>query len=178
MVKKKGEKVDYAVVKDGVTSILVECKKLNEKLDIHTDQLVRYFNVVEEADFGILTNGIIYQFYSDLEKPNLMDKEPFLEIDITDIKDSQIAELRQFYKTEFNSKKIRSTASRLKFENKLMSVFRGQLMNPSDDFVKSLAVKVYSGKTISSKLLGEFSEMTKKVISQYLTELIVEKKYL
>ena len=40
---KKGEKVDYAIVKDGSPVILVECKASSESLDKHDSQLFRYF---------------------------------------------------------------------------------------------------------------------------------------
>ena len=73
---RKGEKVDYAIFKDGKPIILVECKWSGTSLDkVDSSQLERYF-MVTEARLGVLTNGLVYRFYSDLEKPNLMDKRP------------------------------------------------------------------------------------------------------
>ena len=69
---KKGEKVDYAILRNGVPIILVECKHWKENLDIHNTQLILYFNATK-AKFAILTNGINYRFYTDLEDPNKMD---------------------------------------------------------------------------------------------------------
>src|ERR1044071_7269994 len=64
---KKGEKVDYAVKKDGRLVMLFECKHCGAELNLkHASQLFRYF-AVTEARIGVLTNGIIYQFYTDLE---------------------------------------------------------------------------------------------------------------
>ena len=84
---KKGEKVDYAILKDGKPIILFECKKCGGDLSInHASQLFRYFHVTE-ARFGILTNGILYRFFTDLEQPNKMDEKPFLEFDIFDFQD-------------------------------------------------------------------------------------------
>ena len=86
---KKGEKIDYAIFKDGVPTLLVECKHWAQNLNIHDGQLLRYFHV-SKARFGLLTNGIVYKFYTDLVEPNKMDEKPFIEFDITEIKDTQI----------------------------------------------------------------------------------------
>lgn len=94
---KKGEKVDYAILENGQPNILVECKSCSEQLDKHSSQLFRYFGT-SPAKFGILTNGIIYRFYTDLEESNKMDLVPFLEIDMANLKDSSINELKNFVK--------------------------------------------------------------------------------
>lgn len=84
---KKGEKIDYAIFKDGIPTILVECKHWAQNLNLHDGQLLRYFHV-SKAKFGLLTNGINYRFYSDLVEPNKMDEKPFLEFNINEIKDN------------------------------------------------------------------------------------------
>lgn len=67
---KKGEKVDYAVKKDDQVILLFECKWCGADLSKdHASQLHRYFSVTE-ARFSILTNGIEYRFYSDIDEPN------------------------------------------------------------------------------------------------------------
>ncbi|MCD8177888.1 MAG: type I restriction enzyme HsdR N-terminal domain-containing protein, partial [Tannerellaceae bacterium] len=90
---KKGEKIDYAIIKEDEPIILIECKHCGQDLNLHDNQLLRYFHV-SKAKFGILTNGIIYKFYTDLEKENIMDKKPFFEFNFLDIKDEHIEEIR------------------------------------------------------------------------------------
>ena len=102
---KKGEKVDYAILKDGNPVILIECKSCNETLDKHSSQLFRYFGTTS-AKFCILTNGIVFQFFTDLEEVNKMDLTPFLEINFENLKDYQINELKKFRKTDFDSDRI------------------------------------------------------------------------
>ena len=88
---KKGEKVDYAILKDGKPIILFECKKSGGDLGInHASQLFRYFHVTE-ARFGVLTNGLTYRFFTDLEQPNKMDEKPFFEFNILDLKDRDLS---------------------------------------------------------------------------------------
>ena len=111
---KKGEKIDYAICFDGTPTILVECKHWGQNLANHVGQLTRYFTV-SKARFGILTNGIVYKFYSDLDEPNKMDETPFLEFDITSITDAQTEELKKFHKSYFNLDEILTTATELKF---------------------------------------------------------------
>ena len=84
---KKGEKVDYAIFREGKPVILIECKSIDVDLDtVHASQLFRYFTV-SEAKIGILTNGIVYRFFTDIDAPNKMDEKPFLEINLLDIKE-------------------------------------------------------------------------------------------
>lgn len=57
---KKGEKVDYAIFKDGKIQILIECKKIGDPLELrYASQLFRYF-AVTSARIAILTNGQQY----------------------------------------------------------------------------------------------------------------------
>ena len=102
---KKGEKVDYMIMKDGEPILVIECKHWKENADAHNSQLHRYYHV-SKARFGILTNGIIYNFYTDLEKPNIMDEKPFLTINLDDLKDSSIKVLEKFTKTFYNLESI------------------------------------------------------------------------
>lgn len=170
---KKGEKIDYAIFKDGNPIILIECKHCNQNLDLHEGQLLRYFHV-SKAKFGILTNGVIYKFYSDLVEANKMDEKPFLEFNITEIKDIQIEELKKFHKSYFDADSITNTASELKYSNELKQLIFQELNNPTHDFVKHLAKQVYPS-IITAKVLDLFTQLTKKAAQALLSDLITER---
>lgn len=170
---KKGEKIDYAILKDGVPTILVECKHWAQNLNIHDGQLLRYFHV-SKAKFGILTNGINYRFYSDLVEPNKMDEKPFLEFNINELRDNQIEELKKFHKANFNIENIVNTASELKFTNELKYLIQNELNNPSPEIVKYFAKQVYTGM-VTAKVLEQFTNLTKKSIQIHISELITER---
>ena len=170
---KKGEKIDYAIFLDGKPTILIECKHWAQDLSIHDGQLLRYFHV-SKAKFGILTNGIIYRFYSDLVDANKMDEKPFLEFNISEIKDNQIEELKKFHKSYFDADSIVNTASELKFMNELKQLLNQELNNPTPEFVKHFAKQVYPGM-ITSKILDQFTNLTKKSVQQYISDLITER---
>lgn len=170
---KKGEKIDYAIMKDGEPILLIECKHWQQDLNIHDNQLMRYFNV-SKAKFGLLTNGIVYRFYTDLLEPNKMDEKPFLEVDITDLKDSQIEELKKFHKSYFDIDNILSSASELKYMGELKNIMGQEFSNPSPELVKFFSKQVYDG-VITAKLLEQFTVLTKRAISSYINDIISDR---
>lgn len=166
----KGEKVDYAILIDDVPRILIEAKDCNNQLDKADKQLMRYFNVTE-AKIGILTNGIIYKFYTDLEQPNIMDSKPFLEINVLNIKDNEIFELKKFFKSSFDIATILSSAEELKYSNSIKKLLKTEFEEPSDSFITFILNEVYDGiKT--QKIKDKFSQIIKKSISEFLTDTV------
>ncbi len=170
---KKGEKIDYAIFRDGQPVILVECKHWKQDLTIHDNQLLRYFHV-SNAKFGLLTNGIIYKFYTDLETPNKMDEKPFLELNLFDLKNSHIEELKKFHKAYFDVENILSSASELKYTSQLKTVINNEFSNPSPEFVKLFAKQVYDG-VITPKLLEQFTALVKRSISGLISDTISDR---
>jgi len=170
---KKGEKVDYAILKNGSPIILIECKHWKENLDVHSTQLLRYFNVTK-AKFAILTNGINYRFYTDLEEPNKMDEKPFLDINISELKDNQVEEIKKFHKSYFNLDNIINTASTLKYSNEIKGILNNEFKQPTEDFIKYFIYKVYDGKA-TEKVINQFSDIVKISCQQFLSDLITER---
>lgn len=173
LVKKKGDKIDYAIQKEGETIMLFECKHWQQNLNLHETQLQRYF-VASKAKFGVLTNGIEYRFYSDLNKPNLMDEAPFLTVNMLNLKDDQIAALRQFHKSYFNLEDIVSSASQLKYMSSLKSIIRDEFQNPSDEMVRMLAKRVYEGM-VTQKVIDQFTELVKRSLNDYVNDAIADR---
>lgn len=165
---KKGEKVDYAIFIDKKPLILIECKSCNSKLDKHGSQLFRYFGTTD-AKFGILTNGIIYKFYTDLEDKNKMDLRPFLTIDLLNLKDRDLAELAKFTKDTIDVDEILSSAENLKYSRLIKEWFSEQMDEPSVDFVKFVLNYVYEGVK-TQKIVEEFAPIVKKSIQQYIND--------
>lgn len=170
---KKGEKVDYAILKDGQPVILVEAKSVTEPLEKHDSQLFRYFGTTN-AKFAILTNGIDYRFYTDLDEPNKMDENPFLDINILDIKDTQVSELKKFHKSNFDLDEVISAASELKYSNEIKRKFNSDLSNPSDGFVRFFLSDIYSGRA-TQQIIDKFRPIIKKALNQYISETLNDK---
>jgi predicted type IV restriction endonuclease len=168
---KKGEKVDYAILREGKPIILFECKTATANLDTaHASQLYRYFSVTE-ARFGILTNGYIYRFFTDLEEPNKMDTKPFLEVNLLELDEHPVEELKRFSKSSFDIDSTVSAATELKYTKEIQRAFSNELANPSDDFVRHFASQVYSGKLVAN-VREQFRDITKRALRQFITEQI------
>lgn len=170
---KKGEKVDYAILDDGTPSILIECKSCSEILDRHSSQLFRYFGTTA-AKFGILTNGITYKFYTDLEESNKMDLIPFLELDMLNLKEASISEFKKFCKENFDKEKIFSTAEELKYTSLVKNVLSSEFDNPSENFVRLLLTNIYDGPK-TQKVIEKFTPIVKKSYSGLISDIVNQK---
>ena len=170
---KKGEKIDYAIMKDGNPIILIECKHWEQDLNLHDNQLIRYFNV-STAKFGVITNGIVYRFYTDLKEPNKMDERPFLEVNLLELKDAQIEELKKFHKSYFDIDTILSSASELKYMGELKNVISKEFASPTPEFVKYFGKQVYEG-FFTPKVLEQFTALVKKSISSHISDMISDR---
>ena len=171
---KKGEKVDYAILReDREPCLLIECKHWTQSLTLHDNQLLRYFHVTK-ARFGILTNGIIYRFYTDLVEPNKMDEKPFLEVNMLDLRENQIEELKKFHKSYFDVEQIISTASELKYTGELKHLIQQELTNPSDTLVRHFAKQVYSGQ-LNAKMMDYFTSLVRKSFQYTFSDQITDR---
>jgi hypothetical protein len=170
---KKGEKIDFAIKMNGEPTILIECKHWGQDLNIHDGQLLRYYTV-SRARLGILTNGIAYRFYTDLESVNVMDDKPFLEIRMDDLKEQEIEELKKFQKGSFKIETILSTANELKYMNEIRIAVIREVHDPSDEFTKHFIRGIYP-HNISSKVLEQFKPFVKKAFAQFIDDTISER---
>ncbi|MCX2522913.1 type I restriction endonuclease [Larsenimonas rhizosphaerae] len=171
---KKGEKVDYAIKNGGELSILVECKpRTTDLASAQFSQLYRYFNCTE-AKFAILTNGIEYRFYSDLDDTNRLDKRPFFIFKLTEYNERDIDELKKFAKPVFDVDAILSTANRLKYTNLAKTAFAEVVKAPPRDFIKLLAQNFYEGR-MTQQILDDFTPIVRDAMAQYIKEQVSQR---
>ena len=165
---KKGEKVDYAIFQNGSPILIIECKHWKQDLNVHNSQLFRYFHVTKTR-FALLTNGIVYRFYTDLEESNKMDEKPFLEFNILHIKENIVKEIEKFHKSKFDVSKIVDNASNLKYTREIKHLIDSEIEKPSTEFIKLFASRAYNGR-LTSNVLEEFSEIVNKAFTQIISE--------
>ena len=173
IAKKKGEKIDYAIMKDGSPIMLIECKHWKQDLNLHDNQLKRYY-VASKAKFGVLTNGIVYRFYTDLIKENIMDDVPFLEINLEKIREAQIEEVKKFCKENFDLDNIVSSASELKYMSEVKKIIREEFTTPSPELVKMLTKRVYEG-IVTQKVLDQFTDIVIRALKSHINDVMSEK---
>ena len=172
---KKGEKVDYAILKDGKPIMLFECKKSGGDLSInHASQLFRYFHVTE-ARFGVLTNGLVYRFFTDLEKANKMDEKPFFEFNILDFREQDVEELKKFAKAAFDLENILTTANHLKYTRAIQNTLNDWMTNPPEEFVRLVSAEFLAGKHFRNAVKDQFTFITKRAFQQLIGDKINER---
>lgn len=172
--ERKGEKVDYAILGNGKPIMLFECKMVGHDLDTRcATQLQRYFHGVPDVKFGVLTDGLRYRFFSDLERENVLDGKPFFEFSLLDYDETTIEELKRFSKQVFNEEDILSTAGEMMYTREIQSLFRTELASPSRDFVQLLASKVYDGR-FTKKVQERFAPIVKRAFRAFINERLNE----
>jgi hypothetical protein len=164
---KRGEKVDYGICVAGEVKMLVECKAANADLSIrHASQLYRYF-AATDARIALLTNGVIYRFFTDAEKPNMMDDRPFFTFNLDDYRASDLQSLSSFERSDFDLDKIVSHAGVLKLQSEVRAELRTEFETPSDEFVRMIATRLHDGR-----LTEPVRERFRSAISQAISSLI------
>ena len=108
-------------------------------------------------------------FFTDLEATNKMDEKPFLEFNITKIKEVTITEIAKFHKTNFDVHKIVDNASSLKYTKEIKKIFEAQLVEPELDFIRFFTSRVYEGRQ-TEKVLMQFKDLVTKSINQFISE--------
>src|SRR5690554_2132174 len=167
---KKGEKVDYAIKKDGKIIMLMECKTSGGDLSPkHASQLYRYFNVTQESRIAVLTNGVLYRFFSDIENDNVMDDRPFLEIDMKRLDARLVGELKKLTKSQFDIIALVERASALKYNGEIKRIFAEQLEEPEDGLVEFFTRKIYSGR-LTQKTKDDFRDIVRDALAEYISE--------
>lgn len=166
---KRGEKIDYAIQHDGQMQILIECKSASCQLRFeHASQLYRYFGVTS-ARIAALTNGRQWQFYTDLDEPNKMDPRPFLIVDLEDIDETTLPELRKLTKARFDLNAVITTAEELKYLGAIRREIAKEFKEPSVDLVKFFGARVYEGR-MTQAVQDKFMTLVEKALKQFLNE--------
>ncbi len=172
---KKGEKVDYALLQNGKPIVLFECKRHGVDLNVnHASQLCRYFHSTE-AKFGVLTNGTLYCFFTDLEQPNKMDEKPFLEFNLLDFRVQEVDELKKFAKNAFNATEIFATANELKYLRLIKNLLAEWIKAPSEEFVRLVSADLWPSKRFTPAVRDQFTAITKRAFQQLIADRISER---
>ncbi len=171
---RRGEKVDYAIMRASEVQILIECKQPRDSLKIeHASQLYRYFSVTN-ARIAVLTNGIVYHFYTDLDAPNKMDAKPFLVLDLEDIDDTLLPELRKLTKDVFDLDSIISAAEELKYLGQIKRLMAAQFNEPEDEWIRFFTSRVSEG-SFTQRRREQFRSLVAKAASQFVKDQVNER---
>lgn len=173
---KKGEKVDYAICNGDKVDILIECKPANTELSInHASQLFRYFTTTS-ARVAILTNGVIYKFFSDVDAPNVMDSKPFFVLDLENLKKGDIRTLTGFSRGSFDIEQIVREAGKLKLQSLVINELQKEFVEPTDEMIRIIGKRVHSGhltapikETLKALIVNSFQSLVRDSVNERLT---------
>ena len=168
IAKGKGEKVDYALLIKNKVEIIIECKGFGVNLAPHRNQLSRYF-VSTKAKYAILTNGILYQFYTDLDNKNLMDEIPFFQFSLENYSVSDIEILEQFMFSNFNADKIDKNASESKIITGVTGEIKTLFEKPNIETIKLFTKSSYKGRYTDS-VISRLTILFKKALKQFVND--------
>lgn len=165
---KRGEKVDFATLADDEPAILIEAKKYGTALGReHMNQLYRYF-ACTSAHFAILTDGIRYLFFADLDDQNRMDPQPFFTLNLFEIDASSIAPLQAFSRKEFNVERNLELARDLRCIGEVGNLLREVWAEPSDSFIKWIMGEVHEGPR-TKQVKERYKRTCKTALQAFLT---------
>ena len=171
---KKGEKVDYAICQEGKIRMLVECKPANSELNInHASQLFRYFSTTD-ARVAVLTNGVVYKFFSDIDTPNRMDDKPFFTLQLDAVRKHDLRTLESFTKPAFDIDKIVNEAGNLKLQSLVYKELQTEFQAPSEDLIRLIAGRVYPGR-ITSQVKENFRTLIVNSVSSLIRDRVNER---
>jgi hypothetical protein len=173
---KKGEKVDYAICNGDKVEMLIECKSANSELSInHASQLFRYF-AVTSARLAVLTNGVVYKFFSDVETANVMDQKPFFILDLESVKKSDLKTLSGFTKGSFDIDQIVKEAGKLKMQSLVLKELQEEFAEPSEELIRLIGGRVHQGRmtaaikdTFKSLIVNSFQSLVRDSVNERLT---------
>lgn len=164
---KNGEKVDYCVNDIDFNPVcIIECKKRNEDLNLHNTQLERYFCFVN-CKIAVLTNGESFMFYTDYENRNLMDKIPFLELDINNPTNEALEFLNLLNRDSYNKAMVYKTAKKYYKDRENKRLLYSMLDNMDTDFCMFLSSKfsIYQSEEDIKSLFSD--NISSYVIERY-----------
>ncbi|MCL2624817.1 MAG: type I restriction enzyme HsdR N-terminal domain-containing protein [Planctomycetaceae bacterium] len=167
--------VDLVIMRDGKPCIAVECKKGDISNPAWRKQLKNYFQNLPDAKFGVLTNGVKYQFFSDKDQTNVMEEKPFFEFDVTDLKDTEIEILRSFYRGIFDLGAVASIARERMRTAEIQNRIRSEMANPSEAFVRYIAqgfMKSFRGASAAEQTKKQFEQLQSTIRKAF--EMVVQ----
>ena len=164
----RSKRVDYMLIGEKDAKIAVEAKSAKTILsDKVIDQLDDYFHH-SDAVAGVLTNGIDYWLFTDLDKTNVMDSEPYHRVNIKrpkDITDNDISHFKALARSHVQQNAVRRQARRERHRKLVNEIVTTELHSPSQDFLKLVGRKA-GIKPLTKAALKSLEPLVAEAIDQ------------
>lgn len=173
MGAKSGERVDYALFCDDIPVMFIEAKAISQDVDQHCPQLARYFNATPEVTIAAITNGIEWRFFTDLTHKNVMDKTPFLSVNLLEPTLEMAENLFRFQYKQFKPDALRVLAEETIYLDMFSISVKESLKKVDDDFVRFIANKSKVNRQLSQKFVDQISPIVKKAVQKAMSEMVI-----
>lgn len=177
--EKYKNRVDFAILKGAQPVIAIECKTLGTALKDERGQLRSYFNAAPTVKMGVITDGLVYEFYADSDEPNMMDATAFLALDLREVAKGKIEDsveegLRSLQKSNFDPENIGAEAKRkLIFQNVIQQIAK-LVEDPSEPFVR-LLLQNAGLSHVRTKALTEYQDITRNAFREFVNLRILQR---
>ena len=85
-------RVDFAILQNEQPIIAIECKCCGAPLKDERGQLRSYFNAAPTVKMGLLTDGLVFEFYADSDEPKTTDPNASSTVNLRDIAAGRLEE--------------------------------------------------------------------------------------
>lgn len=173
-------KVDYAILKDGRPVIAIETKTAGAICEAQRGELRGYFNAVPTVKLGILTDGLVYELFTDTGRENMMDDLPFARVELLHLTDektdeSSIDALSGLRKAVFDPAGVGADAKRKINTSLILTALESIFASPTEAFVRFLMdVAGIEGKR-TARLVQENTPVVSDAIQCFQDHLILDR---
>ncbi|MBB4016790.1 hypothetical protein GGR16_001819 [Chelatococcus caeni] len=172
-------KVDFAILKKDQPVIAIECKCCGSALKDERGQLRAYFNAAPTVKMGVLTDGIVYEFYADSDEPNMMDQSAFLIVDLRQIskgklEDSVLDGLIGLQKNSFDPENIGAEAKRKLVFQSIVQQLTALSEAPSEPFTRML-LQSAGLSHVRAKALTEYQDIIRSAFREFINLRILKR---
>jgi hypothetical protein len=157
--------VDWAFYLNGRPIFLVEAKDAGRKIGGYDEQLGDYFAKEPEVKLGILTNGVVWRFFTDIINANVMDKEPFVKWDVLKDEQPPYDFLTLLQKSQFKTELVRTFAKRQHEHNLLVNEL-ARLLEPSSEFTK-MAIANIETRNLTANVVESWKPVVASAIGEW-----------
>lgn len=177
--RKGNERADIGLKTIGNrVEILVECKRVNEKLlkDTHLNQLNQYFVNLPTTRVAIITDGIYWFFYAPKDENSRdLHTEPYYVFNLKDFSESDIEIFLKYSRGEFEYKKVQETAFDKYFSDAFENALVEELFEPSDAFIKAIYMRM-GGKQMRDRMRSTISGLINSKTLKIALDKVIQKE--
>jgi hypothetical protein len=122
---------------------------------------------------ALLTNGVIYQFFTDSERTNMMDEKPFFTFNLENFRKADIKHLSTFQRADFDLDRIVNQAGALKLQTQVLAELRNEFSQPSEEFVRLIASRLHDGpltEAVRERFQGAMVQAIANLIREGINE--------